>query len=77
MKLWYFTQCKSSSQLLSKVFSEIIKQVFNSEHVLEVMLRETQKLQSWTKFMKQCQEIKQNWTGQENFEICFCVIFDH
>ena len=32
-------------------------------------------LQSRTKFMKQ--EIKQNWTGQENFEICFCVIFDH
>ena len=31
--------------------------------------------QSRTKFMKQCQEIKQNWTGQENFEICFCVIF--
>ena len=33
--------------------------------------------QSRTKFMKLCQEIKQNWTGQENFEICFCVIFDH
>ena len=27
--------------------------------------------------MKQCQEIKQNWAGQKNFEICFCVIFDH
>ena len=24
--------------------------------------------------MKQCQEIKQNWIGQENLEICFCVI---
>ena len=34
-------------------------------------------LQSWTKFMKECQEIKQNWIGQENFEICFCAIFDH
>ena len=34
-------------------------------------------LQSWTKFMKQCQEIKRNWAGQENFEICFCVIFDN
>ena len=34
-------------------------------------------LQSQTKFMKQCQEIKKNWTGQENFESCFCVIFDH
>ena len=34
-------------------------------------------LQSRTKFMKQCQEIKQNWAGQENFEICFCVIFDY
>ena len=34
-------------------------------------------IQSWIKFMKQCQEIKQNWTGQENFEICLCVMFDH
>ena len=33
-------------------------------------------LQSLTKFMKQCKEIKQ-WTGRENFEICFCVMFDH
>ena len=33
--------------------------------------------QSWTKFMKQCQEIKGNWSGQENFEICVCVIFDN
>ena len=24
--------------------------------------------------MKQCQEIKRNWTGQENFEIYFWVI---
>ena len=27
--------------------------------------------QSRIKFMKQSQEIKQNWTRQENFEICF------
>ena len=33
--------------------------------------------QPWTKFMKQCQEIKENLTGQENFEILFSVIFDH
>ena len=33
--------------------------------------------QSWTKFMKQFQEIKQNWTEKENFQIYFCVIFDH
>ena len=33
--------------------------------------------QSRIKFMKQCQEIKQNWKRQENLEICFCVIFDH
>ena len=33
--------------------------------------------QSWIIFMKQCQEIQQNWTGQENFEICFCLIFDY
>ena len=30
----------------------------------------------WEKFMKQYQVIKQNWTGWENFEICFGVIFD-
>ena len=29
------------------------------------------------KFMKQCQEIKQNLTGRKNFDICFCIIFDH
>ena len=27
--------------------------------------------------MKQFQEIKQNWIGIENFDICFCVIFDY
>ena len=26
--------------------------------------------QSRTKFMKQGQEINQNWTGRENFDIC-------
>ena len=31
--------------------------------------------QSRTKFMKQCQEIKKNWTGRENFDICLSVIF--
>ena len=34
-------------------------------------------LQSRPKFMKQYQETKQNWTKRENFDICFCVIFDH
>ena len=29
------------------------------------------------KCMKQCKEIKQNWTERETFNICFCVIFDH
>ena len=27
--------------------------------------------------MKQCQKIKQNYAGEEIFEICFWVIFDH
>ena len=36
-----------------------------------------QDLQSWTKFMKQCQQIKLNWTERENFNTCFCAIFDH
>ena len=26
--------------------------------------------------MKQSKGIKQNWTVTENFDICFCVIFD-
>ena len=26
--------------------------------------------------MKQCQDIKQNWRGRENFDTRFCVIFD-
>ena len=29
------------------------------------------RVKSRTKFLKQCE---QNWTGRENFEICFCVI---
>ena len=36
-----------------------------------------QTLQLRAKFMKQCQEIKRYWTGQENFEIGFCVLCDH
>ena len=34
-------------------------------------------LQSRTKFMKQYQEIKQDRTGHENFDIFISVIFDH
>ena len=34
-------------------------------------------LQSQTNFMKRCPEIQSNWTGREDFNICFCVIFDH
>ena len=26
--------------------------------------------------MKQSKKIKQNQTGTENFDVCFCVIFD-
>ena len=32
-------------------------------------------LQSQIKFIKQYKEIKQNWTGRENFDICLYVIF--
>ena len=31
-------------------------------------------LLSRTKFMKQCQEIEQNWKGRENFYICFYIL---
>ena len=27
--------------------------------------------------MSNSEEMKQNWTIPKNFEICFCVIFDH
>ena len=33
--------------------------------------------QSRAKFIKQWQEIKQNWTVQEKLKICFCIIFEH
>ena len=32
---------------------------------------------TWSTFakkLKQCQEIKQNWTKRENFDICFWVV---
>ena len=35
------------------------------------------KLQSRTKFIKQLQEIKQNWAGRRNFGINFCIILGH
>ena len=36
-----------------------------------------QNMQSRTKFMKQCQEIKQNWKAQETSDTCFCVLFEY
>ena len=33
-------------------------------------------LQSWTKYLEQNKKIKQNWTGAESFDNCFCVRFD-
>ena len=33
-------------------------------------------LHSWTKCFKQSKEIKKNWTGPENLNICLCVTFD-
>ena len=41
-------------------------------HLIEYYMRNTR-----TKFMKQFQEIKQNWAEQRNFGIHFCVIFDY
>ena len=32
--------------------------------------------QSWTKYMKQSKEIKENWTRAENFYKCSSVISD-
>ena len=33
-------------------------------------------LQSGTKYLEQNIEAKQNWTGTDNFDNCFYVIFD-
>ena len=32
-------------------------------------------IKSPEKVMEQSKEIKQNWTGSKDFDICFCVIF--
>ena len=32
--------------------------------------------QSWAKYLEQNREIQENWTGQEKFDICFCVLFE-
>ena len=32
-------------------------------------------IKSREKVMEQSKEIKQNWTGSKDFDICFCVIF--
>ena len=29
-----------------------------------------------TKYLEQSKEIKQNWTGEENFDNCFCIILE-
>ena len=28
------------------------------------------------KFIEQCQDIKQNWAGRENVNVCFCIVFN-
>ena len=33
-------------------------------------------LQSWAKYLEQNREIQSNWTGQEKFDIYFCLFFD-
>ena len=33
-------------------------------------------LQSWTKYLEQRKEIKQNWLVPETSGICYCAIFD-
>ena len=32
-------------------------------------------LQFRAKYLKQNKEIEYNWSGLENFDICFCVVF--
>ena len=33
-------------------------------------------LQFWKKYLEQRNKIKQNWAEVENFDKCFCVIFE-
>ena len=34
-------------------------------------------LQSWTKYLEENKEIKQNWTAAESFDNCLYVAFEH
>ena len=34
-------------------------------------------IQSWTKYLEQSKEINSNRSGEERFDNCFFVIFDH
>ena len=58
---------------LTKSWASITKEVCSQKQCFAIYPK---KLQSRIKFVKQCQEIKQNWTGWENLDICFCVIWD-
>ena len=32
--------------------------------------------QPWAKYLEQSKEVKENWTGGENVDDCFCIIFN-
>ena len=41
------------------------------------ILKIYQKLQPWMKYLEQNREIQANCTGQENFDVYFCVFLDY
>ena len=80
LNLYRFSYYHCSHRLLVLYHKEDEKFLskFNKKMIyLNISLTKISDLPSPTKFMKQCQEIKQSCTGQENFEICFCAVFDY
>ena len=72
-------EVKQLLQYKAKSYVNIVKlkafQLQTLSLVNELLFRVTDKLQSWTKYMEQNKEIKQNGTDAENFVNYFCVLF--
>ena len=57
-----------------KCFLSCGKTCSTTERIYEYLC--IQGLQAWVKYIKQSEEVKENWTGAENFDICLSIIFD-
>lgn len=65
----------------TKLFLEIIfdnrKVTALYRNAVKILLAEHSYLSSRTKVLEQGKEIEQNWTGLENIDIWFCVLFGY